>query len=90
MGKEKLDKLVINRYHSLSVTEIKDLLFNKKWMSKLDEDVVDSLEQVINSLASKVVLIAKRYEKTLNEIEKENNLSKDKVKKALERMGYKW
>ena len=90
LGKEKLDKLVINRYHSLSVTEIKDLLFNKKWMSKLDEDVVDSLEQVINSLASKVVLIAKRYEKTLNEIEKENNLSKDKVKKALERMGYKW
>ena len=89
-AKEKLDKLVINRYHSLSVTEIKDLLFNKKWMSKLDEDVVDSLEQVINSLASKVVLIAKRYEKTLNEIEKENNLSKDKVKKALERMGYKW
>ena len=84
----KLDELVVDKYHELSVDEIKDLLFNQKWMSRIDNDIIDSLEQVINKLASKVVLIAKRYERTLSQIESKSDLSKKKVMSALERMGY--
>jgi type I restriction enzyme M protein len=35
-------------------------------------------------------MIAKRYEHTLKEIESRTAASKDAVRKALERMGYKW
>ena len=44
-------------------------------------------DQVLNNLASKVVLIAKRYEHTLGEIEEKTVQLKAKVKSALERMG---
>jgi type I restriction enzyme M protein len=31
-------------------------------MARLEGDIVDAIDQVLNELASKVVLIAKRYE----------------------------
>lgn len=85
-----LDDLVLIKYNSLTIDEIKHLLFEKKWMAKLEIDITDAIEQEINTLASKVILIAKRYEHTLDEIEKKTVDSKGKVKSALERMGYTW
>ena len=61
-----------------------------KWMSKLSADIRDEFEQVLNSLSSKVLLIAKRYEHTLSEIEDRTAKSRVAVVAALERMGYKW
>ena len=55
-------------------------------MARLESDIIDAIDQVLNNLASKVVLIAKRYEHTLGEIEEKTNQSKAKVKSALERM----
>ena len=85
-----LDDLVLAKYGELSVDEIKNLLFDKKWMYRLEYDIVDAIDQVLNTLASRVVLIAKRYEHTLGEIEEKTVQSKAKVKSALERMGYTW
>ena len=53
-------------------------------------DVCDEIEQVLNTLSSKVLLIAKRYEHTLGEIEDRTAKSRAAVVSALERMGYKW
>ena len=66
------------------------LLFDMKWMAKLEADIRDEIEQVLNSLSSKVLLIAKRYEHTLGEIEDRTAKSRAAVVAALERMGYKW
>lgn len=89
-AQKQLDELVINKYGELSIDEIKHLLFEKKWMLKIEKDINEAIEQVLNNLASRVVLIAKRYEQTLSEIEKKTAQSKAKVKSALERMGYVW
>jgi len=89
-AQKQLDELVINKYGELSIDEIKHLLFEKKWMLKIEKDINEAIEQVLNNLASKVILIAKRYEQTLSEIEEETAQSKAKVKSALERMGYVW
>ena len=70
--------------------EIKHLLFDMKWMAKLEADIRDEFEQVLNGLSSKVLLIAKRYEHTLGEIEERTAKSRAAVVAALERMGYKW
>ena len=59
-------------------------------MARLESDIANAIDQVLNALASKVVLIAKRYEHTLGEIEEKTDQSKAKVKSALERMGYTW
>lgn len=85
-----LNDLVLDKYGQLTIDEIKHLLFDKKWMAKIEADIANAIDQVLNTLASKVVLIAKRYEHTLGEIEEKTAQSKEKVKTALERMGYKW
>lgn len=93
VGKEArkaLDGKVEVKYGELTVDEIKHLLFDIKWMAKLEADIRDEIEQVLNSLSSKVLLIAKRYEHTLGEIEDRTSKSRAAVVAALERMGYKW
>ena len=89
-ARKALDDKVETKYGELSVDEIKHLLFDMKWMAKLEADIRDEIEQVLNSLSSKVLLIAKRYEHTLGEIEDRTAKSRKAVVSALERMGYKW
>ncbi len=89
-ARKALDDEVEAKYGELTVDEIKHLLFDMKWMAKLEADIRDEIEQVLNSLSSKVLLIAKRYEHTLGEIEDRTAKSRAAVVAALERMGYKW
>lgn len=89
-ARKALDDKVEAKYGDLTVDEIKHLLFDMKWMAKLEEDIRAEIEQVLNNLSSKVLLIAKRYEHTLGEIEERAEKSRAAVVAALERMGYKW
>lgn len=89
-ARKALDDEVEAKYGELTVDEIKHLLFDMKWMAKLEADIRDEIEQVLNSLSSNVLLIAKRYEHTLGEIEDRTAKSRAAVMAALERMGYKW
>ena len=89
-ARKALDDEVEAKYGELTVDEIKHLLFDMKWMAKLEADIRDEIEQVLNSLSSKVLLIAKRYEHTLGETEDRTAKSRAAVMAALERMGYKW
>lgn len=90
VARKALDEKLVAKYVELTVDEIKHLLFDMKWMTKLEADIRDEIEQVLNSLSSKVLLIAKRYEHTLGEIEERTAKSRAAVMAALERMGYKW
>lgn len=85
-----LEKEVLKKYEDLSIDEIKNLLFDKKWMARIGNDIEDAIDQEINNLASKLVDISKRYESTLSELEEEADKSRLEVKKALEGMGYSW
>ncbi len=59
-------------------------------MTKIENDITEAIDLVLSNLASKVVLIAKRYEQTLGEIEEKTAKSREKMMAALERMGYTW
>ena len=89
-ARKALDEKLVTKYAELTDEEIKHLLFDMKWMAKLSADVCDEIEQVLNTLSSKVLLIAKRYEHTLGEIEDRTAKSRAAVVSALERMGYIW
>ena len=88
--RKALDEKVLAKYGELTDEEIKYLLFDLKWMAKLSVDIHEEIEQVLFALSSKVLLIAKRYEHTLGEIEEKTAKSRASVMAALERMGYKW
>ena len=89
-AQKELDDLVLAKYDSLTIDEIKSLLFDKKWMSTLSLRANDEIEQILSDYAARVTMIAKRYEHTLGEIEDKTAKSKAAVMAALERMGYKW
>lgn len=89
-AQKKLDEAVLQKYGELSVDEIKHLLFDEKWMARLRGDIAGEMEKLLNDLSARVVLIAKRYEHTLGEIDARTEKSKAEVRSALERMGYKW
>lgn len=89
-AQKALDNLVLKKYEALTDEEIKHLLFDCKWMPRLYEDINGEIDRILNDYASRVIMIAKRYEHTLVEIEDKTAKSKAAVKQALERMGYKW
>lgn len=89
-AQKELDDLVLEKYGVLTIDEIKHLLFDGKWMPRLYDDVNSEIERILNDYASRVIMIAKRYEHTLGEIEDKTAKSKEAVRRALERMGYKW
>ena len=73
-AEKKLDEQVLAKYEDLTIDEIKDLLFDKKWMARMEDDIEGAIEQELNTLASRVITIAKRYERTLGEIEEMDRL----------------
>ncbi len=89
-AQKELDDLVLEKYGVLTVDEIKHLLYDGKWMPRLYDDVNSEIERILNDYASRVIMIAKRYEHTLGKIEEKTAKSKEAVRQALERMGYKW
>lgn len=89
-AQKALDDLVLAKYEALTDDEIKHLLFDCKWMPRLYGDINGEIDRILNDYASRVIMIAKRYEHTLDEIENKTAKSKAAVKQALERMGYKW
>lgn len=89
-AQKALDDLVKAKYSALTVDEIKHLLFDEKWMARLRGDINGEIDRILNDYASRVIMIAKRYEHTLAEIESRTAVSKEAVRQALERMGYKW
>lgn len=88
--RKALDDKVEAKYAELTVEEIKHLLFDEKWMLYLTGDIASEIDRVLNGLSSRALLIARRYEHTLHEIEDKTSASKTAVMVALERMGYKW
>lgn len=88
--RKELDDKIREKYTKLSIEEVKHLLFDLKWMKKIDNGIKELEEQVLNNLSSRVVMIAKRYENTLKDIEQDAANSRKAVVAALERMGYKW
>lgn len=87
---ETLDTQVLKKYKNLNNNEIKHFLFDCKWMSRLQGDINGEIDRILNGYASRVIMIAQRYEYTLGEIEDKTVKSKTAVKQALERMGYTW
>lgn len=89
-AQKDLDDKVQTKYGELSIEEIHHLLFDEKWMPRLSMDINSEIDRILNIYASRVIMIAKRYEHTLGEIEEKSARSKEAVHRALERMGYTW
>lgn len=89
-AREELNQKVLAQYGKLTEDEIKHLLFDRKWLPHLQSEISDIFDQQINTYATHITDIARRYEHTLPAIEEAAERSRVNVMHSLERMGYTW
>ena len=85
-----LDEKAQGRYATLTDDEIIDLLVNKKWYYAIGTGINELYTAISYQLADRIIELSKRYEDTLPELMKQTADYEAKVKKHLERMGFKW
>ena len=85
-----LEKLVDEKYESLSTSEVKDLVVNHKWIPAIVGEVNSELDKISHRLTSRIKELAERYDETLAEIEEEVESYSSKVEEHLKRMGFTW
>ena len=89
-ARKELDQKVLVQYGKLTEDEIKHLLFDRKWLPHLQSQISDIFDQQVNTYATRITDIARRYERTLPAIEDAVERSRANVMRSLERMGYTW
>ncbi len=85
-----LEKLVYEKYESLSESEVNDLVINHKWIPAIVGEVNSELDKISHRLTSRIKELAERYDETLSEIEEEVENYSTKVEEHLKRMGFTW
>lgn len=89
-ARDELGQKVLAQYGKLTEDEIKHLLFDRKWMPHLQSEISSIFDQQVTTHATRITDIARRYERTLPEIEAAVERSRASVMSSLERMGYTW
>lgn len=85
---KELYEKVLQKYAELSEDEIKTLVVEDKWLAHLSGTIEQLLSDLTQKLSQRIKQIALRYEKTLPELEAEQEELKNKVKQHLATMGY--
>ena len=89
-AQEELDRKVLERYTTLSESEIKTIVINDKWFGSLRATVERELEVAVQRLIRRISELEGRYARPLPELEKGLEELGKKVASHLARMGFSW
>lgn len=87
---DALDKKCRDRYKHLTDEEIIELLVNRKWFNSIFNGIDGLYTALSHYLASRIINLVDRYEKTLPEIICNTADLEAKVKAHIGGMGFKW
>ena len=85
-----LDDLAYSKYASLTETEIRSLVVDDKWMTRLSAAAQGELDRVSQTLTGRIRELADRYARPLPEIEREVATLAARVEEHLKKMGASW
>jgi type I restriction enzyme M protein len=83
-----LDKLAFDKYPQLTTDEIKTLVIEDKWITRLSVAVQGELDRVSQTLTGRIRELAERYDKPLPALVNEMDDLAGRVAQHLQRMGY--
>lgn len=86
----ELEQAVLDKYPTLSETEIKTLVLEHKWQAHLENALQQEQERISQNLTQRIKELAERYATTLPKLEAEALEASQKVKAHLEKMGWTW
>ena len=85
-----LDKLAYDKYPKLTVAEIKTLVMDDKWMTRLSAAVQGELDRVSQTLTGRIRELAERYATPLPQLTDEVATLASRVEEHLKQMGASW
>jgi type I restriction enzyme M protein len=85
-----LDELAYAKYLALNEAEIKTLVVEDKWMTRLEEAMLSELDRVSQTLTRRIRELAARYATPLPQIADEAAMLAGRVRAHLEKMGASW
>ncbi|MGE3492364.1 MAG: N-6 DNA methylase [Vicinamibacterales bacterium] len=85
-----LDKLAFQKYPTLTEAEIKTMVIDDKWMSRLSAVVQAELERVSQTLTGRIRELAERYATPLPQLTDEVATLTARVEEHLAKMGASW
>jgi type I restriction enzyme M protein len=86
----EIERKVLEKYPTLSLDEIKDLVVNRKWMRSIEKGVLNEVTKLSQSLTRRIKELSDRYSETLPEISEEVKDFENKVKEHLVKMGFNY
>ncbi len=89
-AQEALEKKIDAKYFDLTEAEIKVLVVDKKWMTRLEAAVQGELDRVSQTLTGRIRQLAERYAVPLPKLENEVGVLAARVAAHLKRMGATW
>ena len=89
-AEKALDDKLYEKYPLLTNDEVKQLVVDDKWMTVLENDVMNYIDEVSQHLANRIKELANRYENTLPELDSKTKKLESKVEEHLKKMGFVW
>jgi len=89
-ARDELDLLVFKKIPQIPQDELKDIVVNTKWFASVEDQIIEEIERVTQSLANRVKTLEHRYAKTLPTLSKDVNKYTNLVEDHLKKMGLSW
>jgi type I restriction enzyme M protein len=89
-AQEDLDRKIDAKYPKLTEAEIKELLVDDNWMTRLEVAVQGELDRVSRTLASRIRELADRYATPLPQLTENVAMLTERVEGHLAKMGASW
>ena len=86
----ELDYQAYGRYDSLTDTEVRELVVQRKWLASLEQAVASEVERVSQALTGRLKQLGERYDEALPTIIARVGELDARVTGHLERMGFTW
>ncbi|MFQ5629809.1 MAG: type I restriction-modification system subunit M [bacterium] len=85
-----LEILIIKKYPSLSMDDIKTIVVDKKWLHSIEQRIRTELDNISHRLTQRIKELAERYETPLpRQIDAVKDME-EKVNTHLQKMGFVW
>ncbi|MDX1353414.1 MAG: N-6 DNA methylase, partial [Thiomicrorhabdus sp.] len=85
-----LYQLLIDKYPTIPLTEVKELIVDDKWLATLQANIIAEIERVTQKMANRVKQLEERYSTPLPTLSKSVDELSDKVVGHLKAMGLEW
>ena len=87
---DELNQLVFEKIPNIPEAEMKDLIINDKWFSKIKAQIIEEIERTTQQLANRVKTLEERYSETLLDLNNDVKKYNDLVEGHLKKMGLSW